>query len=211
MNPKGEKLPEDAVVITGLSGRFPQSDNIREFAENLYNKVDMVGDKENRMKHDFPGHPKRFGLVRNLEKFDAQAFFLPAFVAKAVDPQGRMLLEHAYEALYDAGVSPKSLMGTNTAVFVGCFNYDALEHWMFDKTVKVGMSSIGNAAYALANRLSFALGVNGPSFTIDTACSSSMYALNMAYNVIMSGECDAALIAGTNLILSPYPTEDFNR
>lgn len=211
MDKEKEKLPEESVVITGISGRFPQSNNMREFASNLYNKVDMVGDKENRIKHNFPGQPKRFGLVRNLEKFDAQAFFVPAFVARCVDPQGRILLEHAYEAIYDAGISPKSLMGSNTAVIVGCFNFDSLEHWMFDKTVKVGMSSVGNSAYALANRLSFALGVHGPSFTIDTACSSSMYALNLAFNAIQSGECDSALVAGTNLILSPFPTEDFSR
>ena len=102
-------------------------------------------------------------------------------------------------------------MGTNMGVFVGCFNYDSIEHWMFDQTVRVGMASVGNAAYALANRLSFALGVTGPSFTVDTACSSSTYALSLAFNAIKNGDCDSALFAGTNLILSPFPTEDFSR
>lgn len=201
----------DSVVISGIAGRFPQSDNVREFSHNLYNKIDMVGESENRIKHNFPGQPKRFGLVRRLEKFDSQAFFLPPMVARCLDPQGRALLEHAYEAIFDAGVSPRTLMGTSTGVFVGCFNFDSLEHWMFEKTVKVGMSSIGNALYAMANRLSFALGTTGPSLGVDTACSSSMYALNLAFNAMQNGECDAALVAGTNLILSPFPTEDFSR
>lgn len=201
----------ETIVISGIAGRFPQSDNVREFAHNLYNKIDMVGDTEGRMKHYFPGQPKKFGLIRRLEKFDSQAFFLPPMVARHIDPQGRMLLEHAYEAVFDAGISPKTLSGTNTGVFVGCFNFDALEHWMFEKTVRIGMSSIGNSFYAMANRISFALGVTGPSFGIDTACSSSMYALNMAYNAMRNGECDTAIVAGTNLILSPFPTEDFIR
>lgn len=210
MNSKCEKMRENSVVISGLSGRFPQSDNIREFSENLHNKVDLIGDKENRMKHDFPGHPKRFGLIRNLEKFDAQAFFIPNSKAHCIDPQGRMLVEHACEAILDAGVSPQSLMGSNTGVFVGCFNYDALDYWMFYKTTK-GMSSTLNHAYSLANRISFTFGLNGPSMTVDTACSSSMYALNLAFNAIKRGECDSALVAGSNLILSPFVTEDSKR
>lgn len=113
--------------------------------------------------------------------------------------------------IISSGISPRSLLGSNTGVYVGCFNYDSLEHWMFEKTVRVGMASVGNSAYALANRLSFALGVTGPSLTVDTACSSSMYALNLAFHAIQNGECDSALFAGTNLILSPFPTEDFSR
>lgn len=63
----------------------------------------------------------------------------------------------------------------------------------------------------LANRVSFCLGLNGPSFLCDTACSSSMYALDIAFNSIRSGECDAALVGGSNLILHPYVTLQFAR
>ena len=96
-------MSEDSIVISGIAGKFPQSDNVLEFSQNLYNKIYMVGDKQNRIKHNFPGQPKSFGLIRELEKFDAQAFYLPPFVARCVDPQGRILLEKAYEAIYDAG------------------------------------------------------------------------------------------------------------
>lgn len=204
-------MKSENIVISGIAGRFPQSDNVLEFTENLYNKVDMIGDFDGRIKHNFPGQPKRFGFVRNLEKFDAQAFYVPPLVASFVDPQGRALIEHAYEAIFDAGVNPKTLIGTNAGVFVGCFNFDSIEHWMYDKTVKVGMASVGNALYALANRLSFALGVTGPSFGVDTACSSSLYALNLAFSAMKNGDCDSALVAGTNVIMSPFPTEDFTR
>lgn len=198
------------IVISGCSGRFPQSDNVEEYESNLSESVYMVGDSENRIKWKMPNQPTRFGLMRNLGKFDSQAFRVPSFVAKSMDPQGRILLEHVCEAILDAGVSPSSLMGSNTGVYVGCFNYDSLDYWMYDKTTRVGMSSVANAAYAMANRVSFALGLRGPSIALDTACSSSMYALNYAFNDIRNGNCDAAIVAGANLILSPKPTKDFS-
>jgi fatty acid synthase, animal type len=199
------------IVISGIAGRFPQSDDVKEFEENLSNSVYMAGDSENRIKWKFPNQPVKFGLIRNLEKFDSQPFRVPPFITKSLDPQGRMILEHVFEAIIDAGVSPKSIMGTNTGVYIGCFNYDALDYWMYDKTTKVGMSSFGNGGYALANRISFAFGAQGPSIAVDTACSSSMCALVLAFNDIKNGNCDAAIVAGTNVILSPMATEDFSR
>lgn len=198
------------IVISGVAGRFPRSDNVEEYEKNLSEGIYMVGDQENRIKWKVPNQPTEFGLIRNLEKFDSGAFHVPTFVAKNMDPQGRILLEHVCEAILDAGVSLSSLMDTKTGVYVGCFNYDSLNYWMYDKTTRVGMSSVGNSAYAMANRVSFALGLRGPSFAIDTACSSSMYALNYAFNDLRCGNCDAAIVAGTNLILSPKPTEDFS-
>lgn len=63
----------------------------------------------------------------------------------------------------------------------------------------------------LANRISFTLGLTGPSFLLDTACSSSMYALDCAFNSIRNGECDAAIVGGSNLLLHPYVTLQFAR
>lgn len=206
-----ETVDSCEIVISGVAGRFPQSENVEKFEENLSNGVYMVGDPEGRIKWKFPGQPTKFGLIKNLEKFDSQAFRVPSFLSRSVDPQGRILLEHVFEAIIDAGVSPSSIMGTKTGVYVGCFNYDSLDYWMYDKTTRMGMSSVGNSAYALANRVSFALGARGPSIAVDTACSSSMYALSLAFSDIQNGNCDAAIVAGSNLILSPMPIEDFSR
>ncbi|KAJ6633803.1 Fatty acid synthase, partial [Pseudolycoriella hygida] len=199
------------VVICGVAGRFPKSDDVSEYEQNLLNKVYMVDDCDDRVKWKFPNQPTKFGFIRNINKFDSQAFRMPPFLSKSLDPQGRILLEHVFEAVLDAGVCPNTLMGTNTGVYVGCFNYDSLDYWLFDKATRHGVSSVGNAAYALANRISFALGVHGPSITVDTACSASLYALTLAFNDIKNGTCDAAIVAGTNLILSPLPIEDFSR
>jgi fatty acid synthase len=107
---------DDAVVISGIAGRFPKSENVREFGKNLLSKKNLTSDNKNRMKPCFPGHPKRFGLVPNLEKFDGKAFAYPDALVAINDPQGRALLEHAYEAIVDAGISPESLRDSNTAV-----------------------------------------------------------------------------------------------
>lgn len=211
MERESEDANDSAIVISGISGRFPQSDNMNEFADNLYNKVDLFGDSENRIKHKFPGHPKRYGIVRKIEKCDPCTTGMPPLYIKSVDPQGRVLSEHAYEALLDAGICPKTLSGSKTGVFVGCFNFDSFEHWMHSNTSKPEIAFAANAAFSLANNLSFSLGLNGPSMAVDTACSSSLYALNLGFNAIRLGECDIALIAGSNLILNPFPTEAMNR
>jgi fatty acid synthase, animal type len=151
------------IVISGIAGRFPQSDNVENFKENLLNKVYLVGDPENRIKFKFSGVASSYGLMRNLEKFDYDAFRFPKPLVKVMDPQGRISIEHVYEALVDAGVSPKSLSGSKTGVFVGCFNYDSLEHWMYNEDLRLGLASIGNTAYALSNRISYIFGLQGPS------------------------------------------------
>lgn len=93
----------DEIVVSGIAGRFPNSNNMREFEFNLYNKVDMADDDESRWKNFHPKVPKRMGKIRNLEKFDASFFSILDKHANQMDPQGRILLEHSYEAIVDAG------------------------------------------------------------------------------------------------------------
>jgi fatty acid synthase, animal type len=124
-NELGEKL-----VISGVSGRFPKANNVQEFADCLYNKVDMTDDDESRWKHFHPKVPKKTGKIGNLEKFDASFFSIRSRLADCMDPQGRILLEHAYEAILDAGVSPQSLVGSRTGVFVGCSLGDSLDMYL---------------------------------------------------------------------------------
>ena len=102
---------ENDIVISGISGRFPNSNSVREFSHNLYNKIDMVDDDESRWKHVIPNIPKRFGKIRNLEKFDASFFATLNKHAKFTDPQMRMLLEHSYEVsqILDRGLTTANI------------------------------------------------------------------------------------------------------
>lgn len=135
------------VVISGIAGRFPDSDNVKHFQENLFNKVDLVSEDGRRWKSgksmmkslkkkwssienynfflstDDPEIPQRTGKINNVEKFDSLFFGVHHKQAHCMDPMCRMLLEHAYEAIIDAGVNPRKLRGTNTGVFIGaCFS-----------------------------------------------------------------------------------------
>jgi fatty acid synthase, animal type len=166
------------VVISGIAGRFPQSENVEEFKKNLLNKVYLVGDPENRIKFKFSRVANSYGLMKNLEKFDYGAFCLPRSIIGCMDPQGRIVTEHVYEAIIDAGVSPKSLSGSRTGVFVGCINYESLEHWMYNEDVILGLASIGNTAYSLSNRISYIYGFQGPSLSGELKLKSFLISEN---------------------------------
>lgn len=134
---------DEEIVISGVSGRFPNSDNMAEFAHNLYNKVDMVDDDERRWRHTNPEIPKRSGKINNLEKFDASFFGVNFKQARCMDPQSRLLLEHSYEAVLDAGINPKILRGSNTGVFVGVSFNESEKVWIYEKISKEGFGVTG--------------------------------------------------------------------
>ncbi|XP_039308554.1 fatty acid synthase isoform X2 [Solenopsis invicta] len=147
--------------------------------------------------------PHRIGNVNNIEKFDTQFFDISAMEVLTVDPGTRMLLEHTYEAIIDAGVNPKDLRGTRTGVFTATSLCDTLCYFCFSKPQVAGLPWIGCSKSTFAYRISHLLGVTGPSYNIDTACSSSHFAINEAYRHIRSGDCDAAIVAAANLCLHP--------
>lgn len=128
--------PRDEIVISGVSGRFPSSRNMREFADNLYNKVDMVDDSEARWRHTNPIIPKRSGKINGIEKFDRFFFSVHHRQANAMDPQCRMLLEHSYEAVLDAGINPNALRGSRTGVFIACGTCESDETFIYGKSIK---------------------------------------------------------------------------
>lgn len=126
-------MPHEDIAVTGIAGRFPNADNLREFAYNLYNKVDMIDGEETRWKNFNERLPQRCGKVRNIDKFDTAAFRVNGRQANSSDPQFRILIEHCYEAILDAGISPRTLQGSNTGVFVGCSSSDAKENHVYHR------------------------------------------------------------------------------
>jgi fatty acid synthase, animal type len=131
------------VVISGISGRFPKANNLRELSEMLYNKVDMTDENETRWKNFNADVPIRTGKVQNLEKFDASFFSMHNRLAHNTDPQARMLLEHSYEAILDAGISPQSLVGSRTGVFFGCSQSDSKDLFLFKIPTRDGHAITG--------------------------------------------------------------------
>lgn len=113
----GSKSDHGEIVISGVAGRFPKSDNMQEFADNLYNKVDMIS-VHSRWKHAHLNLPKRIGQMNNINKFDASVFGISKLVGHRMDPQSRMILEHAYEAIIDSGTTVQLVRGSRTGVFI---------------------------------------------------------------------------------------------
>uniref|UniRef100_A0AAG5D8B2 Fatty acid synthase n=2 Tax=Anopheles atroparvus TaxID=41427 RepID=A0AAG5D8B2_ANOAO len=201
---------ENSIVISGISGKYPRSNNVEEFAQNLYTKVDLVDDKEDRWRHTHPDIPKRLGKLNNLEKFDADYFGCSIKEAHTMDPQHRLLLEHCHEAILDAGLHLDDLRGSRTGVFVGVSISETETYWTYKK-IRMPYKNVllGFSRSMLALKIAHALDLKGPVMTLDTACSSSMYALDWACKSIRKGDCDAAFVAGTNLTLHPYITLQF--
>ncbi|CAG7787029.1 unnamed protein product [Allacma fusca] len=201
---------ESEIVISGLSGRFPQSDNLDEFWENLVEGRDMVSESHTRFNDLGLKMPSRMGILKSLEKFDAEYFSVHGKQANVLDPRLRKLLEVTYEAIVDAGVNPSTLQGTNTGVFVAASDSEASAIWKRSGEKSNIYGVLGSAVSMLANRLSFAFGFHGPSYVVDTACSSASVATQQALMSIQAGLCDAAIIAGGHIHHDPVSSHMFH-
>ncbi|XP_018393255.1 PREDICTED: fatty acid synthase-like [Cyphomyrmex costatus] len=202
---------DEEIVISGIAGRFPGSDNINHLRENLFNKVDLVRADHGRWDRDNSELPKRIGIINNLEKFDADFFGLSFEQAHTLTSEGRLLLEHTYEAIIDAGINPKQLRGKNTAVIVGTSFIEVQEKLLYQDFKLNGTNLIGCTKSTTANVISYCLDLKGPSYTVDTACSSSLYAMAIGYECIMSGKCEDAIIGTANLCTHPVINMQFAR
>ncbi|XP_072934221.1 fatty acid synthase [Epargyreus clarus] len=203
--------PGDEVLITGVSGYFPDSDSVIHLQENLFNKVDLISGDGRRWKLAHPEIPQRTGKINNVNKFDASFFGVHFKQAHTMDPMCRILLEKAYEAVIDAGLNPKELKNTKTGVFIGACFSESEKTWFYEKMQVNGFGVTGCSRAMLANRISYWLGVTGPSYTVDSACSSSLYALEHAFRAIRDGHCESAIVGGSNLCLHPYVSLQFSR
>nr|WP_269475773.1 type I polyketide synthase [Streptomyces gossypiisoli] len=154
--------------------------------------------------------PARGGyLSDDLAAFDAAFFGMSDREAAATDPQQRLMLEVVWEALEHAGVPPRSLARSRTGVFIGASVSDYGAAQMSHLPGINAWSGAGSALGVIANRVSYVLGLRGPSLVVDTACSSSLVAVHQAVQSLRSGESDLALAGGVNLLLSPAVTVNF--
>ncbi len=137
--------------------------------------------------------------------FDPRFFGITPKEAKALDPHQRLLLELAWEALENAGINPASLTGSRTGVFVGMSgsDYDGAHLRSGDFSLIDPYSLTGIISSTAVGRISYILGLEGPSVPVDTACSSSLVALHLACRSLQAKECDLALVGGVNMMLTP--------
>lgn len=149
-------------------------------------------------------------VLTDVDGFDAEFFEISPHEATAMDPQQRLLLEVAWEALEHAGIPAESLRRSQTGVFAGACATDYGYLAGTDLSRVDAWSNIGGALSIIANRLSYVLDLRGPSVSVDTACSSSLVAVHMASQSLRTGDCDLAIAAGVNLLLSPAIFRSFD-
>ncbi|KAL4789652.1 hypothetical protein BDV19DRAFT_394861 [Aspergillus venezuelensis] len=195
------------IAVIGTAFRLPGGlDSPARLWELLSNPRDVRSDL-NPTRLDFTGDtlkilPKSYLLKEtHIHHFDAAFFNISAAEAEAMDPQQRILLETTYEALEGAGYSLEKMRGSDTAVFIGAMTSDYRQIQTRDLDTLSRWHATGTSSSILANRLSYFLGLHGPSMTVDTACSSSLVALHQAVQCLQNGECPTAIVGGVNLLL----------
>ncbi|MFF2849105.1 SDR family NAD(P)-dependent oxidoreductase [Streptomyces sp. NPDC058001] len=153
---------------------------------------------------------RRGGYLSDVSRFDADFFGVSGREADVLDPQHRLLLEVVWEALEHAGLAPDRLTGSPTGVFTGLSYNDYMDQ-LVGLPQELEGSILTNGHCVAAGRISYLLGLNGPSIALDTACSSSLVAFHLACQSLQREECDLALAAGVTLMLTPRTTRSFAR
>ncbi|WP_438018415.1 SDR family NAD(P)-dependent oxidoreductase [Sorangium sp. So ce315] len=205
---------DEPIAIVGMNGRFPGSASVRELWENVLANRDLIREVpiERWDWRKYYGDPKsdpqktrvKFaGFMEDVDRFDPLFFGISPLEAQGMDPQLRLFIECAWACIEDAGYRPSSLAGSKTGVFIGISTQDYKDLVQAVRGLGVIM---GLFHFMVANRVSYLLNLRGPSEPIDTACSSSLVAIHRAVGCLRSGECEAAIVGGVNVLASPDVT-----
>ncbi|MBU0485484.1 MAG: polyketide synthase dehydratase domain-containing protein [Proteobacteria bacterium] len=220
-----ESGKSEPVAIIGLGCRFPGGADSPEAFWFLLNRgvdgiVEVPKDRWDIEAYYDPDpetagkmYCRKGGFLANVDRFDASFFGITPRELVSMDPQQRLLLEVSWEALEHAGQSAAELFKTRTGVFTGISSFDyAATQFMTTAPDKINAyMGTGIALSAAAGRLSYILGLTGPSMAVDTACSSSLVAVHLACQSLRNRECTMALAGGVNVILSPELSVNFSR
>ncbi len=208
------EMARDGIAIIGMSGMFPNAADLDEFWDKLAAGEHLVDEvPEDRWDwRAYYGDPNKEGdktkakwggFLKDVDKFDSLFFGISPAEAEFMDPQQRIFLQTVWRAVEDAGYRPSELSGSNTGLFVGVATHDYHDLLKENNIAIEGNNATGLYHAILANRVSYALNLRGPSEPIDTACSSALVAIHRAVQTLRFGECDLAIAGGVNLILKP--------
>ncbi|MEM9004049.1 MAG: SDR family NAD(P)-dependent oxidoreductase [Cyanobacteria bacterium P01_F01_bin.86] len=213
MNPiQSSSFHGSEIAIIGMSCRFPGAPNIATFWDNLRDGIESISwfDSQELVDAgvdtnlvDRPNYIKANSILPDIEWFDAFFFNTSAKEAEIMDPQHRLFLEQAWEAIENAGYDPKSYPGA-IGVYAGCGTNTYLQNNLQSAFETVDSTSVfqlvlsGNKDF-LPTRVSYHLNLKGPSVNVQTACSTSLVATHIACQSLLNGECDMALAGGVTV------------
>ncbi len=212
---------DEPIAIIGVSCRFPGAADLDAFEALLLDGRDAVTEipddrwTKARYLHPDRGHRGKTytfaaGTLGKVGAFDAGFFGISPREAAQMDPQQRLLLELAHEAVEDAGLDGARLAGQSVGVYVGGSSWDYLTLHTGDPSIMDAYAMTGATLCSLANRVSYAFDLRGPSLTMDTACSSSLVALHQACEAIRIGQVPMAMVGGVSLLLAPHSFVGFS-
>jgi acyl transferase domain-containing protein len=202
----------DGIAVVGMAGRFPGARNVDAFWHNLregvesitfFSDEDLVSEGVDPALLGHPNYVKAGSILNGIEMFDATFFGYSPRDAEIIDPQQRLFLECAWEALEAAGYNPETYRG-QIGVYAGLTEND---YWLKNLHSHNGSSLatsgfsliVGNDKDYLATRVSYKLNLRGPSVTVQTACSTALVAVHLASQALLNGECDMALAGGVSI------------
>lgn len=204
----------EPIAIVGMGCRLPGAKNLAAFWQLLCEGRDAIRevpperwdinayyDPDSRVGGKVAS--RWGGFLEGVEWFDAQFFGISPREAPYVDPRQRLMLEVCWEALEDAGIAPDSLAGSSTGVYVATLSNDYDSIVSQDYTLINSFTGTGTANSIVANRISYFLDLRGPSLVLDTACSGSLLAIDLACRSLRSGETTLALAGGVGVNLLP--------
>ncbi|MFI2607812.1 acyltransferase domain-containing protein [Kitasatospora sp. NPDC018619] len=195
----------EPVAVVGIGCRFPGGPDPASFWRLLVEGGDAVGPVPAERRELLNGSVRWGGFIDGIDRFDPLFFGISPREAVQMDPQQRLVLELAWEALEDAGIPPHTLVGSDTGVFIAsCWNdYAALAHYRGPDAGITPHTATGMHDGIIANRVSYALGLQGPSMAIDAACAGSLVSVHVGCQSIQLGESDLVLAGGVNLSFVP--------
>lgn len=205
------------IAVIGIALKFPGADNCKEFWTNLKNKVDSIRSFPENRKRDARCFIENYlgigmtdaqfpegGYLNEIDKFDCNFFKISPKEANLMDPNQRLFLQTAYEAIEDAGYGNDKLKGSNTGVFVGCGSFPVYGQFISKVMPDHYYASFaGNVTPIISSRIGYFFDFHGPSMLVDTACSSSLVAVHLACRAIKDGDCDQAIAGGISINLMP--------
>ena len=210
--PPAVEREDDGIAIVGMACRFPGAPDLAAFWRQLEAGADAVTDARwnsgsgiaKELSGDYAPY-RQGGFVEGIDQFDARFFRIAPIEARSMDPQQRLLLETSWQALEDAGIDANGLRGSRTGVYAGIA---ASEYRDLMSTGKHGVSYLGTSGSLTVGRVSFVLGLEGPTMPVELNCASSLVAVHQAVTALRHGEVNLALVGGVNAVLSPGLTRE---